>query len=241
MMARKAAMLMTVVAASLLLVTACGGGGADQEDGIVAGDISDEQLSQMVLSQSEWGDEYAALESTGPSLEDREQRTQHVSEDEAQDLERFGELKSYQDGYSREEAFQEGTGPLRVGTTVYLFKSGKGASDYLEDDIADLKGEVGKERGLITIRSVERFAVEGIGDESEGLQIISTYLTEYGMLAVYQTMVSFREGGILAFVSVMRLDNTNMNIQVTALARKLDQRIWAVLGQQGASTPVETP
>lgn len=241
MMALKAAMLVTVLAASLLLVTACGGGGADQEDGIVAGDISDEQLSQMLLSQSEWGDEYAALASTGSLLEDREQRAQHVSEDEAQDLERLGEVKSYQDGYSREEAFQEGTGPLRVGTTVYLFESGKGASDYLEDDIEDLEGAIGEERGLTTIHSVDRFAVEGIGDEAVGLQIISAYLTEYGLLAVYQTMVAFREGAILAFVSVMRLDNTNLNLEVTALARKLDQRIWDVLGQQGASTPVGTP
>jgi hypothetical protein len=233
-------MLMTAFAAFLSLMVACGGGGAGEEDGITAGDISDEQLSQMLLSQSEWGDEYAALEPSGSLLEDREQRAQHVSEDEAQDLERFGELKSYQDGYSREEAFEEGTGPLRVGTTVYLFESGKGASDYLEDDIEDLQEAIGEERGLATIQSVDRFAVEGIGDEAVGLQIISTYLTEYGLIAVYQTMVSFREGGILAFVSVMRVDNTNLNAEVTALARKLDDRIWDVLGAEVESTPAGT-
>jgi hypothetical protein len=233
-------MLMTAFAALLSLMVACGGGGAGGDDGITAGDISDEQLSQMLLSQSEWGDEYAALEPSGSLLEDREQRAQRVSEDEAQDLERFGELKSYQDGYGREEAFEEGTGPLRVGTTVYLFESGKGASDYLEDDIEDLQEAIGEERARITIHSVDRFAVEGIGDEAVGLQIISTYLTEYGLVAVYQTMVSFREGGVLAFVSIMRLDNTNLNAEVTALARKLDQRIWAVLGGGVEPTPAET-
>lgn len=240
MRARKAAMLMTAFAAFLSLMAACGGGSTGEEDGITAGDISDEQLTQMALSQSEWGDEYAALEPSASLLEDREQRAQRVSEDEAQDLERFGELKSYQDGYGREEAFQEGSGPLRVGTTVYLFESGKGASDYLEDDIEDLQGAIGEERGLTTIHSVDRFAVEGIGDEAVGLQIISTYLTEYGLVTVYQTMVSFREGGILAFVSVMRVDNTNLNVEVTALARKLDDRIQTVLGGEMEPTPAGT-
>ena len=240
MMAWKAAMLMTAFAASLSLMTACGGGGAGEEDGITAGDISDEQLSQMALSQSEWGDEHAGLEWTGSLLEDREQRAQRVSEDEAQDLERFGELKSYQDGYGREEAFQEGSGPLRVGTTVYLFKSGEGASGYLEDDIADLEGEIGKERGRTTIHSVDRFAVEGIGDESLGLEIAIGFLSEYGLSTVHQTAVWLREGRILAFVSVMSLDNSDVRAEVTALARKLDDRIQTVLGGEMESTPAGT-
>lgn len=233
-------MLMTAFAAFLSLMAACGGGSTGEEDGITAGDISDEQLSQMALSQSEWGDEYAALEPSASVLEDREQRAQRVSEDEAQDLERFGELKSYQDGYGREEAFQEGSGPLRVGTTVYLFKSGEGASGYLEDDIADLEGEIGKERGLTTIHSVDRFAVEGIEDESLGIQIAISYLNEYGLSAVYQTAVWLREGRILAFVSVMSLDNSDVRGEVSALARKLDNRIRTVLGGEVESTPAGT-
>ena len=233
-------MLMTAFAAFLSLMAACGGGSTGEEDGITAGDISDEQLSQMALSQSEWGDEYAALEPSASVLEDREQRAQRVSEDEAQDLERFGELKSYQDGYGREEAFQEGSGPLRVGTTVYLFKSGEGASGYLEDDIADLEGEIGKERGLTTIHSVDRFAVEGSGDESLGIQIAISYLNEYGLSAVYQTAVWLREGRILAFVSVMSLDNSDVRGEVSALARKLDNRIRTVLGGELESTPAGT-
>lgn len=237
---RKAAMLMTAFAAFPLLMAACGGGSAGQEDGITAGDISDEQLTQMALSRSDWGDKYAALEPLEPVLEDREQRAQYVSEDEAQDLERFGELKSYEDGYHREEAFEEGTGPLSMGTKVYLFQSGKGASGYLEDDIADLEGEIGKERGLTTIHSVERFAVEGIGDESVGLEIAMSSLSEYGVFGVYQTLVWFREGRILARVSVMSLDNSRVRDEVSALARKLDERIRMVFSGQVPATPLGT-
>lgn len=239
-MAWKAAILMSAFAASLLLVAACGGEGESEEDGITAGDISDEQLAQMALSRSEWGDEYATLEPLTSVLEEREQTAQHVNEDEAQDLERFGELKSYEEVYRREGAFQEGTGPFKVAMKVFLFKSGEGASGYLKDDLADLQGEIGKERGPTTIHSVDRFAVEGIGDESLGLQISMSFLSDYGPSSIYQTMAWFREGRILAFVVVMRLDDEDVRTEVSALARKLHDRIQAVLGGQVVPTLVET-
>jgi len=242
MTARKAAILMSAFAAFLLLVAACGGGGGGggEEDGTTAGDISDEQLTQMALSRSEWGDEYAALEPLASVLEEREQTAQHVSEDEAQDLERFGELKSYEDGCRREGAFQEGTGLFRVATRVHLFKSGKGASGYVEDDLADLEEEISKERGRTTIHSVDRFAVEGIGDESLGLQISMSFLSDYGPSSIYQTMAWFREGRILAFVAIMRLDKKDVRAEVSALARKLHGHIRAVLGGQVTPTAVGT-
>lgn len=239
-MARKAVILMSAFAAFLLPVAACGGGGGGEEDGITAGDISDEQLTQMALSPSEWGDEYAALEPLASVLEEREQTAQHVSEDEAQDLERFGELKSYEGGYRREGAFEKGTGPFKVATRVAVFESGKGASGYLEDDLADLEEEIGKERGPTTIHSVDRFAVEGIGDESLGVQISMSFLSDYGPSSIYQTMVWFREGRILAFVAVMRLDSKDVRAEAQALADKLDQRIQAVLAGQVTPTPVGT-
>lgn len=239
-MAWKGAILMSAFAAFLLLVAACGGEGGGEEDGITAGDISDEQLALMVLEQSELGEGYAGFELTLSRLETRDQRAVHVDEDEAKDLERFGELKTYEQRYSRDEALAEGTGPVSVGTTVFVFESAKGASSYLDDDVADLERKVGQQLGLTKIHTVERFSLDAVGDESLGLRLIVLTLTETGWVSHYHTLAWFREGHILALVSLVRLDNSDVRAETEALAHKLDQRIQAVLAGQVTPTPVAT-
>lgn len=239
-MAWKGAILMSAFAAFLLLVAACGGEGGGEEDGITAGDISDEQLALMVLEQSGLGEGYAGFELTLSRLETRDQRAVHVDEDEAKDLERFGELKTYEQRYSRDEALAEGTGPVSVGTTVFVFESAKGASSYLDDDVADLERKVGQQLGLTKIHTVERFSLDAVGDESLGLRLIVLTLTETGWVSHYHTLAWFREGHILALVSLVRLDNSDVRAETEALAHKLDQRIQAVLAGQVTPTPVAT-
>lgn len=239
-MAWKGVILMSAFAAFLLLVAACGGEGGGEEDGITAGDISDEQLALMVLEQSELGEGYAGFELTLSRLETRDQRAVHVDEDEAKDLERFGELKTYEQRYSRDEALAEGTGPVSVGTTVFVFESAKGASSYLDDDVADLERKVGQQLGLTKIHTVERFSLDAVGDESLGLRLIVLTLTETGWVSHYHTLAWFREGHILALVSLVRLDNSDVRAETEALAHKLDQRIQAVLAGQVTPTPVAT-
>jgi hypothetical protein len=221
-----------------LVLVACGGG--SEEGDLTVPDISDEQLTLMVLEQSELGDEYADFESDLSRLETREERIAHVNEDEAGDLERFGELKTYEQRYSRDEALAEGTGPVRVGTTVFVFDSVKGASSYLDDDVADLESQVGEELGLTTIHTVERFTLDGIGDESLGLRLIVLTFTEDGWVSHYHTLAWFREGHILALVSLVRLDNSDVRAEVEALAHKLDERIQEVLASQVTPTPAGT-
>jgi hypothetical protein len=240
MMAWKAVILMSAFAAFLLLLAACGGGCGSEEDGITAGDISDEQLALMGLERSELGDEYADLEPAQSRLATREERALSVSEDEAKDLELFGELKTYEQRYSRDEALAGGTGPVSVGTTVFVFESAKGASGYLEDDVADLEREVGKEIGLSKIDTVERFALDAVGDESLGLRLIVLTLTETGWVSHYHTLAWFREGHILVLVSLVRLDNSDVRVEAEALSHKLDERIQAVLAGQVTPTPVAT-
>jgi hypothetical protein len=236
MMAWKTAILMSAFAAFLLLVAACG----DEGDGTIAGDISDEQLAQMALEQSELGDEYADFELALSRLETRAQRAVHVSEDENKDLERFGELKTYEERYSRDEALAEGTGPVSVGTTVFVFEGAEGASSYLDDDIADLESQVGEELGLSTIHTVERFALDSVGDESLGLRLIVLTLEADGWATRYHTLAWFREDHILVLVSLVRLENSDVRADAAALAQRLDERIKAVLASQATPTSVET-
>lgn len=194
----------------------------------------------MVLEQAELGEEYADFELALSRLETRQQRALHVSEDEAKDLERFGELKSHEQRYSSDEALAEGTGPVRVGTTVFVFESAKGASGYLDDDVADLEREVGQELGLTKIHSVERFSLDAVGDESLGLRMVVSTFTEDGWVSQYHTLAWLREGHILALISLVRLDNSDVRAEAQALADKLDQHIQAVLAGQVTPAPVGT-
>lgn len=221
-----------------VVLGACGGGG--EEGDLTVPDIGDEQLTLMGLDRSELGDEYADFELALSRLETREQRAVHVNEDEKKDLERFGELKTYEERYSSDEALAEGTGPVSVGTTVFVFESAKGASSYLDDDVADLERQVGEELGLTKIHTVERFALDGVGDESLGLRLIVLTFTEDGWVTRYHTLAWFREGHILVLVSLVRLDNSDVRAEAEALARKLDERIEQVLAAQITPTPVGT-
>jgi hypothetical protein len=239
MTVQKVALPVWVLALFLCLVLpACGDGG--EEGNLRVPDISDEQLALMVLEQSELGEEYAGFELALSRLETREQRSVHVGEDEAKDLERFGELKTYEQRYSRDEALSEGTGPYRLGTTVFVFESVKGASSYLDDDVADLERSAGEQGGLTQIHNVERFALDAVGDESLGLRMVVSSFTEEGWVSHYHTLAWFREGRILALVSLVRLDNSDARAEIEALAHKLDQRIQAVLVSQVTPTPVAT-
>ena len=239
MRVQKVALSVWVVALFLCAVLlACGGGG--EEGDLTVPDIDDEQLTLMGLEGSELGDEYADFELALSRLETREQRAVHVNEDEKKDLERFGELKTYEERYSRDEALAEGTGPVSVGTTVFVFESVKGASSYLDDDVVDLESQVGKEIGLTKIHTVEHFALDGVGDESLGLRLIVLTFTEDGWVTRYHTLAWFREGHILVLVSLVRLDNGDVRAEAQALADKLDQRIQAVLASQVTPTPVGT-
>jgi len=239
MRVQKVALPVWVLALFLCLVLlACGG---ESEDGdLTVPDVSDEQLAQMVLEQSQLGEGYAGFEPALSRLETREQRAVHVTEDEAKDLERFGELKTYEQRYSRVEALAEGTGPVSAGTTVFVFEGVNGASSYLDDDVADLEGQVGKELGLTKIQTVERFALDAVGDESLGLRLIVLTLTEDGWVTRYHTLAWFREGHILVLVTLARLDNSDVRAEAEALARRLDERIQAVLAGQVTPTPVAT-
>jgi len=239
MTVQKGALPVWVLALFLCLVLlACGG--ESEEGDLTVPDISDEQLALMVLKQSELGEGYAGFELTLSRLETREQRAAHVTEDEAKDLERFGELKTYEQRYSRDEVLAEGAGPYRLGTTVFVFGGVEGASSYLDDDVADLERSAGEQGGLTQIHNVERFALDAVGDESLGLRMVVSSFTEKGWVSHYHTLAWFREGRLLALVSLVRLDNSDARAEIEALVHKLDQRIQAVLAGQVTPTPVAT-
>jgi hypothetical protein len=91
------------------------------------------------------------------------------------------------------------------------------------------------------VEDIEHFALSPIGDESLGFRATINLPTEKGVVPVRQTAAWIRRGELLALVSLTRLDEKDVRDEVQALARKLDERIEAVLAGQAPATPAETP
>lgn len=222
----------------LLVLFLAGCGGGEKADNLAAG-ISDEALMSIALAKEELGAEYADFELATSGVETREERTGHVSEDEAEDLKRFGELKSYHERYQREGALAEGSGPFTVGVTIYLFQSESGATAYLQDDLTDLEQARAEIPGAGLVEDIDYFALNQIGDESLGFRATINLPTETGIVPVRQTAAWIRRGGLLVLFSLMRLDEKDIRDEVRALAQKLDERIEAVLAGEAPVTPTE--
>lgn len=224
---------------SLLLVLFLAGCGGGEKGDDLAADVSDEVLMSMALAKEELGDEYADFKLATSGVETREERTGQVSEDEAEDLKRFGELKSYHERYQREGALAEGSGPFTAGMTVYLFQSESGASGYLQDDLADLERARAVVPGAGLVEDIDYFALDQIGDESLGFRATVNLPTETGIVPVRQTAAWIRRGRLLVLFSLMRLDEKDIRDEVRAVARKLDERIEAILAGQATVIPAE--
>ncbi len=236
-MAGRAALVLTGVLLAALLLAACGGGG---DDGLTDREITDEELSLMVLSQAELGADYAdfrfdADESGYESNEDRIADDED-QEDEAQDIEKFGRLNGYRASYSNLQALLGESGPFAVSVGVQLFEDGGGAEDYANDSIAERLEQEGEVQDGALLEEVTRLDVEKIGDLTEAYrQKVVIEDDEGDRIVLYATFVGFREGRILGGVNLGRVDDQDVSEEGAALARKLHDRVIAVL--EGEVTP----
>lgn len=240
------ALLLAVCSAVL---GACGGGEAD----LAAGDISDEELALMALPQEEFGAEYAELEldeGTSGFLSNEEAiENDHDGDDERRDIERFGRVNGYAEVYSSPLGVEDdpsalsGTG-LMVGTGVELLRDSEGASGRLEDEIADYERELREEAGTEEVQEADLtlFSPDGIGDEAVGLQMEIPVPVDTGLKLFYNaTHVSFRRGRLVGAIVIGEFNAGDRRDEVAALARKLDERIQAVLRGDITAASATTP
>jgi hypothetical protein len=234
--------LFTVLAAlALLSASACGGGGqADLTDR----EITDGELSLMALPLSDLGSQYADFELDDTSgLQSNEQAIEDAfdKEDEAADVERFGRVKGYEEDYLSSEALMEGTGPFYISTVVVLHERADGAAGNLKDGVEDAQRAVGGTKEDTTLEATEKFSVEDVGQEAVGLLQKGSAEADDGA-TFHRTIVGFRQGRLIGSVSILRLDDEDVRDEATALARKLDQRILAVLrGEVEQPAPTSKP
>ncbi len=230
--------LLVLPLSALLLVLGFGcGGESDPTDR----EITDAELVAMVLPQEELGSDYADFEldedSGFGSNEDRIEDSWD-EEDEAEDVERFGRTKGYRESYSSFAALLRGEGPCLIGTSVALYEDADGAGGDLNDDVEDRKKAVGTVDEDVTLEDAEEFEPDRVADEAAGLEMALSFADGDGT-TMHGTVLGFRRGRLIGSVIIARFDEQDVREEAEELARKLDERIQAVL--RGEIEPEGTP
>ena len=231
-----------LAAGALLLamgVASCGDGG---EADLTARPIDDSVLGTMAVYEVDLPGDFAGfVRIEGSGFKDNEQSAEgHFDPvDEAQDLERFAQEREYVRRYGPAAADGSATGGAAISfvSAVRLFEDGTGAAGYLEDELADMEGSVGKDVAGATIEEVERFNVGGIGDKAAGVRTRMTLRGEGSERLAYETQVFLRRGRLLLSLAAVTAEDTDFKAELETLARSLDERIKIVL----EATPVASP
>jgi hypothetical protein len=237
-----------------LVLAACGGGaGEEQQVDLTGRDITDAELLLMLLPKAEMGEEYAGFSFVSdPWVWTASDIISGAMdpEEQAEDLEQFPLVSSSYVAYS-ESGIDEETGEppgQTIGFTVYLFEDPQAASGYLEDELADWESQVGAMRtgpGHFDqkLTAAEGFKSGRIGDESHGIRFtIASFINPPSTVDVHATVVWFRRGRLLASTNISTtVGDPDFREAAEALARKLDERIQAVLRGELTPTPVGVP
>jgi hypothetical protein len=240
---------LTAALVCALVLAACGGEGGED---LTAREISDEELVLMLLPKAEMGEEYAGLSFVyDPGL----RTVSHITDvaldpqEQAEDLEHFALIGASGVEYAEATIAEESGEPTSrtVALAIHLFEDSEAASGYLEEDLADWEAQVGamrtgKQHWDSQLTAAERFKPGKIADESSGVRFTITYfINPPSGIDEHTTMVWFRRGRLLASISISTtFGNPDFREAAEALARKLDERIQAVLRGELTPTPVGT-
>ncbi len=125
---------------------------------------------------------------------------------------------------------------LAVNTWVQLFEDDQGASGYLQDFVRDTAKDLDTgHRGDLRVLEILDFAVDPLGDEELGL-ILEEVAPRSGQ-QLWETLIGFRIGRLLAFVSVLQPSDIDSRIATQELAEVFTARILDVL--DGRILPAE--
>ena len=230
--------LLPLLATLAAVAIACDGNGVPDP---TARDISDAELAAMVLPLEELGSAYADFERDDDSgFQSNEDKIDDAfdEEDEEGDVERYGRVTGYEESYTSVEGLLE-EGVFIIGTMVALYEDSDGASGDLKDEVNDSKDAEGTTDEGVTVGDVEEFDPDDFGDESVGL-VLALSGEALGDLTFYGTLVAFRRGRIIGSVVIARFDDEDVRDEATELARKLDERVQAVLrGEVEARTALD--
>jgi hypothetical protein len=235
-----------------LVLVACGdGGGEEQQGDLTAREITDDELVLMLLTKEDMGEQYAGLSFVhDPGLKTASDIIDAAldPQEQREDLDRFALISASDVVYAETTIAEESGEPTgkTVAFAVHLFENPEAASGYLEEELADWEGQVGAMRTGLghwdqELTSAERFNPGRISDESRGIRLtlVASFTDPPSTTDVHDTVVWFQRGRLLASVSIYTtFGDPDFREEAEALARKLDERIQAVLRGELTPTPL---
>ena len=231
------------------ILAACGGGAEEENasENASGRDITDAELTMMVVSLAELGERYVGFEGNEISAfktNDESAEEDFDPEGEAQDLERFGRVKEYVRvfGSPKNQEPLGSEGAILLASGVQLFEEAEGAAGYLKDYLAEMEDGTGTNSQGFTVGRGQSFKVQGIGDEAAGMRAVMAFPQDGGPGAeAYGTWVFFRRGHLLSSLLLVTTEDTDVSATVESLSREADNRIQAILLLAPEGTPAGTP
>ena len=218
-----------------VIVVACGGDNNSNDVPAAddtSRDITDEQLSQMVLAPTAFGPEYAEFT---PDAENGPQTIEQASEGEDDpaaeriDLEQFGWAATHK-AYFDNAAPREGA-VSAVASILYVFGTAEGASGYLRDS----RGEMQDEANAPDPGQTMELAELEVGNEAYTAVFDAQVDREDGSTVEVSGMAAFFRRGRIAGgvyyigVALPDLEKQRLEGKVTSLTSTMNDRMASIL------------
>ena len=231
----------SLLAGALLLLAGCGFGTSAPREAAPKERVTRAQLAAMVLPRAKLGQSVQGLTLRARSglMTNAAYASATVDpEDSAGSLKARGRVLGYDHTYEFPQlASRKTRGAQAVSTGVELLRDNVSATRYLHARLNDFERLKGAVAPGIKLRNVSAFEVAGIGEEGGGLR--GTFVVP-GVLTGHETVVAFRRGRIVGYVTVMRGTRSDARQEALRLAVALDRRVQDVLSGEIAVEP-ETP
>jgi hypothetical protein len=183
-------------------------------------EIGAERVELMTLPKADLGAAFSSFEDEigNSGFQDNEERTQIWSMDGASDLAEFnscGRVTGYFNAYipTDDRGF--------VSSGSHLLSDEAGARGLVEHFVAREKRLEGRSIGESKVGAVSEVAVPGLGDQAAGVR--------YSFTETSRVTLLFRRGRVVGEVTLIRRDPKDLETDASAIGRKLDERIQAVL------------
>ena len=231
--------LILIAAAVVLVLGACASPAKRQTGVVLTGD----HLKAAALPLSALGPDYADFalsDKSGPRTAEQLTAEALNPDDEAQDVARFGTQMGFQEVFVSERDLQDRSGVFYLANSLVLYASPKGAAGDLADMVGDQQRDFSGTTTAGTLQAFQRFSPK-VGEKAYGAVIrLLAPGSDFGVKGVVNltiTSVAFRRDRVVGQVVLVRFDGADQQKEVAEMARKLDQRLQAVMRGESPDSP----